>query len=280
MADFRNGYVLTDAGKVLQAKLETGATLKLTRMVLGSGAVDSADDYRTKTALVRPEQSMVIKSKTQTGKICTCVATVTSDAVETGFSASELGLYAMDGENEILYAVSYDESPAYVPGKNDGVAVESTFELAIAFGDNVNIEIIIPKTQEEIIEMVQNYAAKSIEAAANAKTSETNAADAANRTEKNMQNAALSEANAKASEESAKNTADFIAENTKADVKTATEQAKAAADSAQSAAEAERTAQELYQRWCADIVGPPAAAMAKADLFVAPGAAAMAAMGR
>lgn len=91
-----------------------------------------------------------------------------------------------------------------------------------------------------------------------------------------MENAKTSEVNAKASEKAAKETAESIAANTK----TATEQAQAAAASAQSAQDAESTAQELYRRFCVDIVGPPASAMNGADLFVAPGAAAMAAMGR
>ena len=60
----------------------------------------------------------------------------------------------------------------------------------------------------------------------------------------------------------------------------ASSQAKAAADSARDAATSKSTAEELYRRWCVDIVGPPAVSMAEADLFVAPGAAAMAAMGR
>lgn len=99
--------------------------------------------------------------------------------------------------------------------------------------------------------------------------------------------AKASETNAKSSAEKAslsaseaKETASSIAETTASDVQEAKNQASAAASSAQTAQEAKATAEELYRCFCADIIGPPASAMNEADLFVAPGAAAMAAMKR
>lgn len=152
--------------------------------------------------------------------------------------------------------------------------------MTIAFSADSEVTVTIPADQDSIVKLVQNNAAQSVGAADAAKASESNAAAAADRAAADAQNASISEAHAEASEKAAKETADSIAASTAADAKTATDQANAAADSARDAANSKSTAEELYRRWCVDIVGPPAASMAEADLFVAPGAAAMAAMGR
>ena len=46
MADYADGYIITEKGKSLQAKVEAGAALKLTRMVLGNGTIESIDEYK------------------------------------------------------------------------------------------------------------------------------------------------------------------------------------------------------------------------------------------
>lgn len=280
MADYADGYIITEKGKALQAKVEAGAALKLTRMVLGNGTIESIDEYKDAERLKNQLYSMIITSTEQPGNNCTCKALIKSEAVDQGFYPYELGIYAMDGDTEVLYIVSYDSTATYVPGKDEAKSVELEFDIPISFSAAANVSITLPTTAEEIVALVQNNAIKSEEAAKLAETSKNDSKNAADRAEKNMQNAATSENNAKASEKAAKETADSIAANTAANAKAAEDQAKAAAESARSAGESKSTAEELYRRWCVDIVGPPAASMAEADLFVAPGAAAMAAMGR
>lgn len=279
--DNRNGFILTDKGRELLAKVEAEAgTLNLTRCALGDGTVDSIDEYRTATGLVSQKYSMLIAKKEHANGLCAITVSISSDSVDESFYPYELGIFAEDDGAELLFGIAYDDSPRYIPGKNEGVSVENEYPISFAFSDSATIEVTLPVTQEEIVQLVQNNAVNAVNAATAAASSESNAKAAADRAETEAQNAALSESNAKASEESAKKTASSIADATAADVKTATEQAQSAAASAQSAQDAESTAQELYHRFCVDIVGPPASAMNDADLFVAPGAAAMAAMGR
>lgn len=273
--------VLTSKGKALQAKVEAEkSTLNLTRMAVGSGTDMVLSDYDDATALENERHSMLITGKEQSGGACIITAGLTSDAVDEGFTATELGLFAKDGEDEILYAVSLFEGGQYIPSKLESTGIDLEFTMTIAFSSDATISVTLPADQDTIIKRVQNDAVNAVNAATAAESSESSAKAAADRAETEAQNAALSESNAKASEESAKKTASSIADATAADVKTATEQAQSAAASAQSAQDAESTAQELYRRFCVDIVGPPASAMNDADLFVAPGAAAMAAMGR
>lgn len=279
--DNENGFILTDKGRELLAKVEAEAgTLNLTRCALGNGTVNSIDEYRTASGLVSQKYSMLIAKKEHANRLCTITVSISSDSVNEGFYPHELGIFAEDDGAELLFGIAYDDSPRYIPGKNEGVSVENEYPISFAFSDSDTIEVTLPATQEEIVQLVQNNAVNAVNAATAAATSESNAKAAADRAETEAQSAALSESNAKASEGAAKKTADSIAANTAADVKTATDQARAAADSARDAADSKSTAEELYRRWCVDIVGPPAAAMSEADLFVAPGAAAMAAMGR
>lgn len=280
MASLINGYRITDRGKKLQAAVEAGGKLTLTRMQVGDGTIDSLDDYNDATGLVRSRYNVMITSTEQVGTSVKVVGSIDSSAVDAEFYPKELGLYAKDSDGEFLFAVTYDEGAQPVPAKMDAAAIEDVFQIWIAISDQATIEVVLPTDAAEIVKMVQDNALKSVDAADQAAKSESSAIAAATRAETEAKNAATSAASAEQSASSAADTAASIAQTTADDVAEAKNQASAAASSAQTAQEAKATAEELYRRFCVDIVGPPASAMNEADLFVAPGAAAMAAMER
>lgn len=93
MSNFSSGYMLTDAGAKLMADVNAGKlTLKLTKMQLGSGETDTVGDYATRSTLFAPQNTMVITSITteDVSDVRTCLlsASLTSEAVETGFEAT------------------------------------------------------------------------------------------------------------------------------------------------------------------------------------------------
>lgn len=280
MASLINGYRITDRGKKLQAAVEAGGKLTLTRMQVGDGTIDSLDDYNDATGLVRSRYNVMITSTEQVGTSVKVVGSIDSSAVDAEFYPKELGLYAKDSDGEFLFAVTYDEGAQPVPAKMDAAAIEDVFQIWIAISDQATIEVVLPTDAAEIVKMVQDNALKSVDAVDQAAKSESSAIAAATRAETEAKNAATSAASAEQSASSAADTAASIAQTTADDVAEAKNQASAAASSAQTAQEAKATAEELYRRFCVDIVGPPASAMNEADLFVAPGAAAMAAMER
>lgn len=280
MADFVSGFRLTDRGKKLQAAVEAGGKLTLTRMQVGDGAIESLDDYNEATELVHSRYNVMITSTEQVGTSVKVVGSIDSAAVEAEFYPKELGLYAKDADGEFLFAVTYDGGAQPVPAKTSAAAIEDIFQIWLAISDKASIEVVLPTDTDQIVKMVQDNAVKSIDAAEQAAKSESSANAAAERATKEAQNAAVSAENASLSASEAKETASSIAETTASDLQEAKNQASAAAGSAQTAQEAKATAEELYRCFCVDIVGPPASAMNEADLFVAPGAAAMAAMKR
>ncbi len=222
MANFKSGYILTNAGKALQAKVEAGeTTLKLTKMSLGDGTVSSIDDYADKTDIVSRKYDMIVSKIEAKAVGCTVIASVNSQTVEEGFNVTELGLFAQDGDNEILYCVSYDEDAMYVPGKSDGSAVECEFSVYVQFATAENIQIVLPTDVSEIVKWVESNTLKcesaaeksdqAIQAADRAEQEAANATAAAVTAEsmkedaaKASEAAATSEINAKASEQAAK----------------------------------------------------------------------------
>lgn len=213
MAFLTSGYILTTKGRELQARVEKGETLNLTRVKLGRGKVETLTDYAEKTDIVDPVCSLLISKKEVQEMSCICTASVSSDGIDTGFNTTELGIFAKDGDNEILYAVSYEgTSPTYTPGKNDNVSVTSTFEIILSFASVPNVEVTLPADQDEIITLVQNNAAKSVDAAKEAASSKASAEAAAASASTDAKNAANSAANASSSESRAAADADEAAD--------------------------------------------------------------------
>ena len=264
--DFKSGYLLTNKGKALHANIEANkGTLKLTKMVLGAGQVDSLDEYADATDLRSVRHRMLIKSATVDGTVCIATASVSSDAVDEGFYATELGLFAMDGDTEILYAVSYDENPSYVPGKADGATVECEFKMYISFSAATDVTITLPKEEADIVALVGNNTVKTIEASNKAEKAAADATAAANRAETSaasvtVDNAAIKavleqvtaketnvttlEANAKTAADNAK-----ISEtNAKTSETASAESAKAADASAQNAGKSSNSAGTFASR--------------------------------
>lgn len=177
--NFTTGYILTKAGEALHAKVEAGATLKLTKMQLGSGTVTTVDDYYERSALVEPQNAMSIaeiQQVTAEKNMCVATAVLTNAAVDTSYMASELGLFAQNTDGtEILYAVSYDDHPSYIASKNDGTDITMKFSMYIVATSEITITLTLPKTAEEIATVAAGYAAQAAESELKAKQLEATA---------------------------------------------------------------------------------------------------------
>lgn len=155
MANWTGG-LLTAAGKALQAKVEAGATLELTRLKLGDGT-ESSDVIDTLTDLVGPKYVMGISSKQAEGNICTITGIVISTNIQAGFYARELGIFANDPDvGEILYMISLDPNPDYVPPNNTQIVVSAEYAMAVAIDNATNIEIDIDPNGLVTVDMLRN----------------------------------------------------------------------------------------------------------------------------
>lgn len=141
-----NGLVLTKKGQLLQAKVGTGVVLALTKMKLGSGVLPNGTSLEDLTDLVTPEQNVGIASKEvlTDQKMCKISATINNVGLSAGYYVRELGVFANDPDDgEILYAVTSDSAPDYLPPEGGSTAVSQEFAVYIAASNASDVNVSI-----------------------------------------------------------------------------------------------------------------------------------------
>ncbi len=141
-----NGLVLTKKGQLLQAKVGTGVVLALTKMRLGSGVLPDGTSMEDLTDLVAPEQNVGIASKEvlTDQKMCKISATITNVGLSAGYYVRELGVFANDPDDgEILYAVTSDSAPDYLPPEGGSTAVSQEFAVYISASNASDVKVSI-----------------------------------------------------------------------------------------------------------------------------------------
>ena len=141
-----NGLVLTKKGQLLQAKVGTGVVLALTKMKLGSGVLPNGTSLEDLTDLVTPEQNVGIAAKEvlTDQKMCKISATITNIGLSAGYYVRELGVFANDPDDgEILYAVTFDSAPDYLPPEGGSTAVSQEFAVYIAASNASDVNVSI-----------------------------------------------------------------------------------------------------------------------------------------
>lgn len=140
------GGVLTAKGRALQAKVEAGQTLELTKMKLGSGTPEP-EEIDNLTDLKQPQNIMGISSKNVENNICEVTSVILTSNINTPFYAREWGLFANDpDEGEILYMYTTDPNPDYIPDKNSALVISASYALNIAV---LNVDNIIANIDPE-----------------------------------------------------------------------------------------------------------------------------------
>jgi hypothetical protein len=147
MADFR-GTILTQRGRNLLAKAQTGAQLMFTRIKLGDGLWDTSTDPTQLNDLVSPKLNLPIQNITVVGDGTVRLRFVlTNTGLSQGFFMREIGIYAQDPDlGEILYALAYAGDRAdFIPA--DGVTkVENVVDIYTVIANTQNVTAVISDT--------------------------------------------------------------------------------------------------------------------------------------
>ena len=136
---------MTAAGRVLQAKAQTGQLLKFTRVGLGDGTLVGSLDALG--ALVSEKQSLSIRKQVAPGDGTSILNVIaTNQGVTQGFYMREVGAYAEDPDTgeEILY--SYTNAGAecdFLPAAGGAVVWEGLFDLITIVGNAENVTAVI-----------------------------------------------------------------------------------------------------------------------------------------
>jgi len=147
MADFR-GTILTQRGRNLLAKAQTGTTLTFTKIKLGDGLWPSNTDPTQLNDLVSPKLNLPIQEIRVVGDGTVRLRFVlTNTGLSQGFFMREIGIYAQDPDiGEILYAVAYAGDKAdFIPA--DGITkVENVVDIYTVIANAQNVTAVISDT--------------------------------------------------------------------------------------------------------------------------------------
>ncbi len=140
-----SGTLLTTKGRALQAKVEAGATMTITKLKIGDGTMGSGQTVDALTDLISPKKNLGISALTPLDSgVCKVTAVVTNSGLASGFYVRELGVFAQDPNlGEILYAYTADGSPDYLPAAGGTVAVAEELVVQLAFSNAANITATI-----------------------------------------------------------------------------------------------------------------------------------------
>lgn len=147
--------IITQKGLALQSKLIQGKTLKITRAVAGTGYVSPVLLVQ-QTAISGIKQELIFKefSYPEEGK-CSLVAFLTNEGLATGYTATQVGIYAEDpDEGEILYFINQATSGkgTDVPSETEmpGYQAEWTFYFQYGQADGITVTVDPANTINEL----------------------------------------------------------------------------------------------------------------------------------
>lgn len=135
---------LTAEGKKALLRGLTGEQIKFTKIVLGNGQAQAAENA---TALANPLLTLTIDSKTVSDGFVTLCAKFTNSDITDGFHATEIGCFienSESGKEDVLYAIGYeDEGTAdYIPSVTDRL-LEMQLDVMAFVGDSENVSAVI-----------------------------------------------------------------------------------------------------------------------------------------
>lgn len=157
--------VLTKQGLKLQAKVDAGSRMQLTKCMLGSGTLSSGQSLDNLTGLIAPVQSLPIASISYSKNNGACVITAVTDNsnVSTGYYLREFGIFARDpNDGEILYAVAQDANPDYIPPSGTSAVVSQEIGVALSFSNAANVTAQVNTSAIATVTYVNNYVTSAV----------------------------------------------------------------------------------------------------------------------
>lgn len=136
-----SGLILTQQGRQLQAKVEAGTKLVITKLKLGSGVLPEGKQMEELRDLVTPKQNVGIATiEVQNDGTCKLSATISNTGLAAGYYVRELGVFATDPDKgEILYLVANDSAPDYLLAEGGATVVSQEFAVYVSASNTDNV---------------------------------------------------------------------------------------------------------------------------------------------
>ena len=141
------GFTITVKGRKLLASLVAGDQLEISRVMVGSGDIGEESPVYFDD-LVQPVAQATSTEPIVENEVVSFVVEYRSDlngGLEHGFWINEFGVFAMDGEEEILlYYGSLGEVPQYVSAYKNGAIDIRRYPVSIVISDGVEVQLAYP----------------------------------------------------------------------------------------------------------------------------------------
>ena len=138
-------YIITTAGKKLQAKVFAGSTkFNFTKIGVGDGFANGNSDYENRTALFSPKIDVSInKTQLNSNNICKVIGVLENTGLTEALYVREVGLFAKDPDDgEILFCARYYDRPTVIEEESAGsYTKEFDFDIGVESADNVTITV-------------------------------------------------------------------------------------------------------------------------------------------
>ena len=151
MAAFYNNTI-TNAGRILQTHIQSGAVFTPTRIVMGSGEIPAGKTVKTMTDVAALEQEIevTVKQRNEGSEYVEYGGTFSNEDVTTPFYFRELALFAKavyeDGTETDEYLYSYGNNGAdaeLIPAYSTSTVVERVLNLIVYVGNEAAVDLTV-----------------------------------------------------------------------------------------------------------------------------------------
>ena len=151
------GFILTNAGRNLLAKVQAGemAELNITRFGIGDG--NYSGSYNTIANLVSQKQSVPLRAKKAKAQYVNIEGYFSNEGLAEGFYFREWGIFAMNGAQEILYAYDNAGTDAEYVAPDGSIRYEKLLKAALVITVDVNVTIDTSGVVYATVEELKNY---------------------------------------------------------------------------------------------------------------------------
>ena len=147
------GFVVTDSGRELIAKLVAGQQLPISKIMVGSGIVPDDVKPASMTALVEPVAAGTSTAPVYDGASVRMIVEYRSDlngGLDHGFWLREFGVFAFDPDKGevLIYYGTLGDYPQYVSAASDTGVDVRRFPVCIVIGEGLDkaaIEAVVKR---------------------------------------------------------------------------------------------------------------------------------------
>ena len=155
--DIWENTVLTDKGRVLQAKLLQGQTLKITRVTTGAKKVPIVD-LRQQTDVTEGGYDITLQPSRAEGKKTILPVLLENTGLEESYDLWQVGFFAEDpDEGEILFCISQASQAKHIPSETESSGYSVTWDFYFNTSNTAPFEVLLNSKGLVNIEAYQEH---------------------------------------------------------------------------------------------------------------------------